>query len=117
MATHLWALAEGLTVLKGQGVDLSSALNCINHSSGKSSMSENIMAQRVLSREFHKDLCAGFIAERYWYCFGTGATAATGFISDVFGSATVSADCQTSGQSAGFFRCGARTWNNVHKLN
>lgn len=54
MATHLWALAEGLTVLKGLGVDLSSALNCINHSSGKSSMSENIMAQRVLSREFHK---------------------------------------------------------------
>lgn len=54
MATHLWALAEGLTVLKGQGVDLSSALNCINHSSGKSSMSENIMAQRVLSREFNK---------------------------------------------------------------
>lgn len=54
MATHLWALAEGLTVLKGQGVDLSSALNCINHSSGKSSMSENIMAQRVLNREFHK---------------------------------------------------------------
>ncbi len=54
MATHLWALAEGLTVLKGQGVDLSSALNCINHSSGKSSISENIMAQRVLSREFHK---------------------------------------------------------------
>ncbi len=54
MATHLWALAEGLTVLKGQGVDLSSALNCINHSSGKSSMSENIMAQRVLNREFNK---------------------------------------------------------------
>ena len=54
MATHLWALAEGLTVLKGQGVDLNSALNCINHSSGKSSMSENIMVQRVLSREFNK---------------------------------------------------------------
>lgn len=54
MATHLWALAEGLTVLKGQGVDLSSSLNCINHSSGKSSMSENIMAQRVLNREFNK---------------------------------------------------------------
>lgn len=54
MATHLWALAEGLTVLKGQDVDLTSALNCINHSSGKSSMSENIMAQRVLNREFSK---------------------------------------------------------------
>ena len=54
MATHLWALAEGLTVLKSKGVDLQSALSCINHSSGKSSMSENIMAQRVFSREFPK---------------------------------------------------------------
>jgi 3-hydroxyisobutyrate dehydrogenase len=54
MATHLWALAEGLTVLKSKEVDLSAALNCINHSSGKSSMSENIMAQRVLSRSFDK---------------------------------------------------------------
>lgn len=54
MATHLWALAEGLTVLKAQQVDLHSALNCINHSSGKSGMSENIMAQRVFSREFPK---------------------------------------------------------------
>lgn len=54
MATHLWALAEGLTVLKSKGVDLSAALNCINASSGKSSMSENIMAQRVLNRKFEK---------------------------------------------------------------
>ena len=54
MATHLWALAEGLTVLKAQNVDLNSALNCINHSSGQSGISQNIMAQRVLSREFPK---------------------------------------------------------------
>ncbi|NNH37937.1 NAD(P)-dependent oxidoreductase [Acinetobacter terrae] len=54
MATHLWALAEGLTVLKSKGVDLSAALNCINHSSGKSSISENIMGQRVLNRSFDK---------------------------------------------------------------
>lgn len=54
MAAHLWALAEGLTLLKSKHVDLSSALNCINHSSGKSSMSENIMAQRVLNRRFDK---------------------------------------------------------------
>jgi 3-hydroxyisobutyrate dehydrogenase len=47
-------LAEGLTVLKSKGVDLSAALNCINHSSGKSSISENIMAQRVLNRSFDK---------------------------------------------------------------
>lgn len=54
MATHLWALAEGLTVLKAKGVELTAALNCINASSGKSSMSENIMAQRVLNRRFEK---------------------------------------------------------------
>ncbi|MGE8654597.1 MAG: NAD(P)-dependent oxidoreductase [Acinetobacter gandensis] len=54
MATHLWALAEGLTILKAQQVDLNSALNCINHSSGQSGISQNIMAQRVLSREFPK---------------------------------------------------------------
>lgn len=54
MATHLWALAEGMTLLKSKGVDLASALSCINHSSGKSSMSENIMAQRVLNRGFNK---------------------------------------------------------------
>ena len=54
MATHLWALAEGLTVLKSKGVDLTAALNCINHSSGKSSISENIMGQRVLNRSFDK---------------------------------------------------------------
>ena len=54
MATHLWALAEGLTVLKSKGVNLTAALNCINHSSGKSSISENIMAQRVLNRSLDK---------------------------------------------------------------
>lgn len=54
MATHLWVLAEGLMILKAQNVDLNSALNCINHSSGQSGMSQNIMAQRVLSRKFPK---------------------------------------------------------------
>ena len=54
MATHLWALAEGLTVLKASTVDLNKALNCINHSSGKSNISEHIMAKRVLSRQFEK---------------------------------------------------------------
>lgn len=29
MATHLWALAEGLSILKSQGVNLHSAMNCI----------------------------------------------------------------------------------------
>jgi 3-hydroxyisobutyrate dehydrogenase len=54
MATQLWALAEGLSILKSQGVNLYSAMNCINHSSGKSNVSEHIMMQRVLNRKFEK---------------------------------------------------------------
>ena len=54
MATHLWALAEGLTVLKSNGVDLTAALNCINHSSGKSSISENIMAILETRKDLNK---------------------------------------------------------------
>lgn len=54
MATHLWALSEGLSILKHRGVDLVGALSCINHSSGKSTMSETVMAQKVLSRTFQK---------------------------------------------------------------
>lgn len=54
MATHLWALAEGLSILKSQGVNLHSAMNCINHSSGKGNVSEHIMMQRVLNRKFEK---------------------------------------------------------------
>lgn len=54
MATHLWALAEGLSILKHREVYLTAALNCINHSSGKSSMSETVMPQKVLSRSFQK---------------------------------------------------------------
>lgn len=54
MATHLWALAEGLSILKSQGVNLHSAMNCINHSSGKSNVSEHIMMQRILNRKFEK---------------------------------------------------------------
>lgn len=54
MATHLWALCEGLSILKNRGVDLAGALSCINHSSGKSTMSETVMAQKVLSRTFQK---------------------------------------------------------------
>ncbi len=54
MAIHLWALSEGLSILKHRGVDLVGALSCINHSSGKSTMSETVMAQKVLSRTFQK---------------------------------------------------------------
>lgn len=54
MAVNLWAIAEGLSILKANQIDLKAALNCINHSSGRSGMSESIVSQRILNREFHK---------------------------------------------------------------
>jgi 3-hydroxyisobutyrate dehydrogenase len=52
LAVNLWSVAEGFTTLKAHGVNLDAALNCINASSGKSLVTENIFPQRVLSREF-----------------------------------------------------------------
>lgn len=54
MAVNLWAVAEGLSILKAQQVDLTAALSCINHSSGRSGMSETIIAQRVLNGTFDR---------------------------------------------------------------
>ena len=52
LAVNLWSVAEGFSTLKAHGVNLDAALNCINASSGKSLVTENIFPQRVLSREF-----------------------------------------------------------------
>lgn len=52
LAAHLCAAAEGFTTLKAHGVDLTSALACINASSGKSAVTEMILAQRILNRSF-----------------------------------------------------------------
>lgn len=52
MAVHLCAAAEGFTTLKAHGVDLNEALECINASSGKSGVTENILSQRILNRSF-----------------------------------------------------------------
>ena len=52
LAVNLWSVAEGFTTLKAHGVNLDAALNCINASSGKSLVTENLFPQRVLSREF-----------------------------------------------------------------
>ena len=52
LAVNLCSVAEGFTTLKAHGVNLDAALNCINASSGKSLVTENIFPQRVLSREF-----------------------------------------------------------------
>ena len=52
MAVNLWSVAEGFTTLKAHGVDLNSAMNCINASSGKSMVTESVLPQRILNREF-----------------------------------------------------------------
>ena len=52
MAVHLCAAAEGFTTLKAHGVNLSEALECVNASSGKSGVTENVLAQRVFNRAF-----------------------------------------------------------------
>ena len=52
LAVNLWSVAEGFSTLKAHGVNLDAALNCINASSGKSMVTETVLPQRVLSREF-----------------------------------------------------------------
>lgn len=52
MAVNLCAVIEGFSTLKANGVELDSALECINASSGKSLVSENIFPNRILNREF-----------------------------------------------------------------
>ncbi len=52
MAVHLCAAAEGFTTLKAHGVNLNEALDCINASSGKSGVTENVLTQRVFNRSF-----------------------------------------------------------------
>ena len=52
LAANLLAVAEGFSTLKAHGVNLDAALQCINASSGKSFVTENVLPQRVLNREF-----------------------------------------------------------------
>ncbi|NUF65059.1 NAD(P)-dependent oxidoreductase [Acinetobacter bereziniae] len=61
MAVNLWAAAEGLSILKAQQVDLAAALNCINHSSGRSGMSETIVAQRILNGAFDRSFALNLL--------------------------------------------------------
>lgn len=52
LAVNLCAVAEGFGTLKAHGVELNSALECINASSGRSMATEMVMPQRVLNRSF-----------------------------------------------------------------
>jgi 3-hydroxyisobutyrate dehydrogenase len=61
LAIHIWSTAEGLATLAKMGVDPKIALEVINSSSGKSNTSENLIPQRVLTREFPRTFRAALL--------------------------------------------------------
>ncbi|MHA3097729.1 NAD(P)-dependent oxidoreductase [Acinetobacter brisouii] len=52
MAVHLCAACEGATTLKAHGVNLIEAFECINASSGQSTVTSNIVPNRIFNRSF-----------------------------------------------------------------
>ncbi|MVN88653.1 NAD-binding protein [Deinococcus sp. HMF7620] len=63
LAVNLWAAGEGLAVLGRAGVQLGAALDVINASSGRSNATENLIGQRVLTREFPATFALGLLAK------------------------------------------------------
>lgn len=93
LAVNLWAAGEGLAALGRGGVDLGAALSVINASSGRSNASENLIPQRVLTREFPATFALGLLAKD------------AGIALDVVQSARASAP--TLAQVAGLIRAAA----------
>ncbi len=63
LAVHLCAAAEGFTTLKAHGVNLNEALDCINASSGKSGVTENVFNQRIFNRSFPNTFALPLLAK------------------------------------------------------
>jgi len=63
LAANLWAAGEGLAALARAGVDVGAALEVINASSGRSNASQNLIGQRVLTREFPVTFQLGLLAK------------------------------------------------------
>jgi 3-hydroxyisobutyrate dehydrogenase len=63
LAVALWSAGEGLSALAAAGVDLGRALEVINASSGRSNATENLVGQRVLSREFPLTFKLGLLSK------------------------------------------------------
>lgn len=68
LAVNLWALSEGMVALVRQGVDARLALEAINASSGRSNASENLFAQRVISRQFPNTFALDLLAKDVGIC-------------------------------------------------
>lgn len=63
LAVDLWAAGEGLLALVRQGVPAGTALEVINGSSGRSNATENLIPQRVVTREFPVTFALGLLAK------------------------------------------------------
>lgn len=63
LAAQLWATGEGLSTLGRAGVNMTAALEVINASSGRSNASQNLIPQRVLTREFPVTFQLGLLAK------------------------------------------------------
>lgn len=63
LAVNLWAAGEGLATLGRAGVNMEAALEVINASSGRSNASENLIPQRVMTREFTNTFSLGLLAK------------------------------------------------------
>lgn len=63
LAVNLLAAAEGFSALKAHGVNIHSALNCINASSGKSNATETVLPQRVFNRTFPNTFALNLLAK------------------------------------------------------
>lgn len=94
LAANLWAAGEGLAALARSGVNVQAALEVINASSGRSNASENLIGQRVLSREFPVTFALGLLAK--------DAGIALDVVESVKGSAPLLA------QTLGLYRAAAR---------
>lgn len=62
-ATHLWAAAEGLAALVAAGVEAEAALEVISTSSGASFVSQRLIPERVVTREFPATFALGLLAK------------------------------------------------------
>ena len=63
LAANLWAAAEGFAALAAAGVQASLALEVVNGSSGRSYVTERLLAERVVTREFPNTFALPLLAK------------------------------------------------------
>lgn len=63
MAVHLCAACEGASTLKSHGVNLQEAFECINASSGQSTVTSSVLPQRIFNRSFPNTFALPLLAK------------------------------------------------------